>query len=254
MTTPASGPVARDVHRWGGRRIALVIVGGIVCACALASLVGGGWALWKDRVDRDSNGFVSLGTSDLRTETYAIVGDLSGDGPSWLYGSTVIGDTRVRATSSSTTPLFIGIARKADVSQYLSGAGYATIYNFEVTSGSTHPGAAPSTSPSHETIWAASTQGTGQQTLLWTPRDGDWSIVFMNTNANAGVAVHGDASAKLPLLPWVAGALLVIAVALGLLGTWMLVRAIRVADERNVPPPDESQDSVSPRVPVGAHS
>src|SRR5262245_26925559 len=49
------------------------------------------WSLHRTQ-GGSAHGFVSLGTTDLRTETYAIVGDLRGDGPSWLWGSTVLGD------------------------------------------------------------------------------------------------------------------------------------------------------------------
>ena len=98
-----------------------LVAGSILCVIALAFLAGGAWALWNDRVERDGSGFVPIGTTDLRTGTYAIVGDLRGDGPGWLYGSTVLGDERVRATSQAEQPLFIGIARKDDVFRYLGG-------------------------------------------------------------------------------------------------------------------------------------
>jgi hypothetical protein len=194
---------------------------------ALVFLTGGGWALWKDRVDRDRQGFVSFGTTELRTGQYAIVGDLRGGGPGWLYGSSVLGDTRVRATSRAVQPLFIGIARKDDVLHYLRGAGYATVYGFEVSANTTHPGGTPSGPPSGESIWATSTQGTGEQTVLWTPHSGDWSIVFMNADISADVDVRGDASAKLPILPWLAGGLSIIGVGVGFIGVWVLVRSIR---------------------------
>jgi hypothetical protein len=204
-----------------------LIIGGILGVIALALLAGGSWALWKDRADRDAQGFVSIGTEHLRTGQYAIVGDLQGDGPSWLYGSTVIGDARIRATSQTEQPLFVGIARKDDVLRYLQGAGYATIYSFEVTADTTHPGGAPSGPPAGESIWAASTQGVGQQTLLWKPREGDWSVVFINADASAQVDVQGDASAKFPILPWLAGALLIIGASAGALAAWILVRGNR---------------------------
>src|SRR5262249_9162367 len=98
---------------------------------------------------------------------------------------------------------------------------------FEVRADTTRAGRAPSGPPSRESIWAASTQGTGEQTLAWTPRDGDWSVVFMNANAGANVDVRGDISAKLPALPWLAGGLLVVGAAGGFVGTWVLVSAIR---------------------------
>ncbi|HSB85158.1 MAG TPA: hypothetical protein VLD86_02560 [Ilumatobacteraceae bacterium] len=212
---------------------------------ALVLLAGGGWALWKDRVDRDGKGFVSFGTTELKTEQHAIVGDLRGDGPRWLYGSAILGDARVRATSPAEQPLFIGIARKGDVLRYLRQAGYATIYSFEVSADTTHPGGAPSGPPSRESFWAASTQGTGEQTLLWTPRAGDWSIVFMNADASANVDVRGDAGAKLPILPWLAGALLIAAAASGVAGGRVLARAIRREYHPPRSEPDDSQPATT---------
>jgi hypothetical protein len=211
-----------------------LVTGAIVCVLAVALLAGGGWALWKDRVDRDSSGFVSIGTASLRTDTYAIVGDLHGDGPSWWWESGVLGDSRVRATSELQQPLFIGIARTDDLLSYLRGAGYATIDSFEVSADTTHAGGPPSGPPSRESIWASSTQGTGEQTLRWDSRAGDWSIVLMNADAGSGVAIHGDASAELPILPWVALGLLVVGAALGFIGGWLLVRGIR-AQRRRTP-------------------
>jgi hypothetical protein len=190
-------------------------------------LAAGAFGLWKDRVARDDQGFVTFGTTELRTGQYAIVGGLQGDGPSWIYGSAVLGDTRVRAAMRDGRPLFIGIARTNDVSEYLSGVGYATVDSFAVRADTTHPGGAPSGPASGEPIWAASTQGTGEQQLLWTPRAGDWSVVFMNTDATAGVDVSGDAGATLPALPWLAGGLLVIGGAAGVVGVWVVVRTAR---------------------------
>lgn len=225
---PAPRPAGRSSPGGTRRpRAFSLVAGSILCVVAVVFVAGGAWALWKDRVDRDSQGFVSFGTEDLRTGQYAIVGDLQGDGPGWLYGSTLLGDARVRATPDTGQPLFIGIARKDDVLRYLRGAGYATIYSFEVSADTTHPGDPPSGPPAQESIWAASTQGTGQQTLLWTPRSGDWSVVLMNADASADVDVRGDASAELPVLPWLAAALLIIGGVSGVFGVRVLVRAAR---------------------------
>jgi len=226
QTTTAEATGSETGRTTRSRTVSLVWAS-ILCVVALALLFAGGWALWKDRIDRDGNGFVTIRSNELRTEQYAIVGDLRGDGPGWLYGSSVIGDARVRATSQTEQPLFIGIARKDDVLRYLRGAGYATIDSFEVRADTTHAGQAPSGPLSRKSIWAASTQGTGEQTLAWRPRDGDWSVVFMNANAGANVDVRGEISAKLPALPWLAGGLLVIGAVAGFFGARVLVRAIR---------------------------
>ena len=226
---PASGRPGAVAAPVGPRRprVPSLVFGTILCLVALVLLGSGGWAVWKGVADRDADGFVSFGTEEFRTGQSAIVGDLQGDGPSWLYGSDVLGDARVRATSQGEQPLFVGIARTDDVFDYLQGAGYATIYSFQVTPDTTHPGGEPSGPPSEESIWAASTEGTGQQTLRWTPRDGEWSVVFMNADASAEVAVEGDASATLPVLPWLAGGALVVGGIVGLLGAALLVRALR---------------------------
>jgi hypothetical protein len=49
----------------------------------------------------------------------------------------------------------------------------------------------------------------------------------MNAAANANVDVRGDASAKLPLLPWLAGGFLVIGGSAGFIGMLVLIRAYR---------------------------
>lgn len=223
-----------------------------VCVLALLILAGGGWGLWKDRADRDG-GFISVGTTELHTETYAIVSDLRGDGPSWLYGSTLLGEAHVRATSQGGQAVFIGIARTSDVSRYLDGVGYATIEHFATGElSSTHEGGAPAAPPAELSIWAASTEGTGEQTLVWKPRDGDWSIVLMNADASNGVTVRGDLGAKFPPLPWVASGLLIVGAGLAVLGGWLVVFGIRGATRPSSRPEGgQSPGSMSTRVQVG---
>jgi hypothetical protein len=157
----ANGPAPRR------HAAASLIAGGIAAFVAFVFLGAGTWALWVDRIDRDARGFVSIGATELATETYAIESPLTGDGPDWLYGSTVFGTGRVRATSQSATPLFIGIARTSDIARYLGGTGHATIAHLASDELTPHPGAAQSVVPAQLSIWAASTQGVGEQTLLW---------------------------------------------------------------------------------------
>ena len=230
-----TGPGTPVVHRApasGGRPVAALIAGGLLCLLCLGLLYGAGWSLWKDRIARDGAGFVPIRTSELRTDQYAIVGSLQGDGPSWLYSSTFWGDERVRATSLGDQPLFVGIARTSDVFAYLKGAGYASVEGFEIRPSSVHPGDAPSGRPSDQSIWAATTQGTGRQTLRWTPRSGKWSVVFMNADAGGGVAVRGTASAELPVLLWAWILCLLLAAVTGLIGGRKLARAIAATSAR----------------------
>jgi hypothetical protein len=211
--------------------------------------------LWVDRVDRGSGGFVSIGTTRLNTPTFAIESPLTGDGPSWLYGSTVFGTGRVRATSQNAHPTFIGIARSSEVARYLDGTGYATIQHLASDELTTHQGRAPAVPPTRLSIWAASTHGPGEQVLRWKPRSGDWSIVLMNTDASPGVALRGDLGATVPLLPWVAAGLMLVGAVMAGAGGWVLVRATRVRPPRAPSAPEPQQaPTTSTQVPVAAHN
>jgi hypothetical protein len=208
------------------RRYGSLIGGSVLCLFAVIFLAGGTWALWVDRVDR-SGGFVTIGSTNLNTGTYAFESPLHGDGPRFLYGERVWGTARFRATSETTHPLFMGIARTDDVARYLNGTGNATIQHLVTGDVTTHEGGAPSAPPAGSVAWAASTQGNGEQVLRWKPRSGDWSIVLMNVDASPGVALDGDLGAKAPFLPWLGGALFMIGAVFGCLGGWLFVRGLR---------------------------
>jgi hypothetical protein len=221
----ALAPTRRNVPR--RHPVALFVAAGILYALAAVLLAGGGWAFWQDRVERDSGGFVTIGSSEFRTDTYALTSPLHGDGPRWLYGPAVFGDVRIRGTSNSQSPIFIGVARTSDVDQYIAGTGHATIQHFATGDVTTHSGGAQKTPPDRSSIWDGSTQGTGEQTLVWKTRAGDWSVVIMNMDASPGVAVSGDIGAEFPPLPWVGAGLLGAGVLVALLATWLLVRGLR---------------------------
>src|SRR4029078_9127714 len=63
--------------------------------------------------------------------------------------------------------------------------------------------------PAARDFWVASASGVGTQTLTWKVRDGDWSIVLMNSDASPGVAADVDVGAKMSFLLWVAVGVLI---------------------------------------------
>jgi hypothetical protein len=227
MSTATTPPAGTPPQGSNTRRVVAIAVGSVMCVIAALFCFGGGWALWRDRVARDSHGYVPVFTTTLDTDTYALTGELSGDGPRWLYGSTVVGTARIRATSRTGHTVFIGIARTGDVTRYLDGTAYATIEHLESGGVRPHAGDPPTAPPSQSPIWVTSTQGEGRQTLTWTPRAGAWSVVVMNADAAAGVSVDGDIAATVPWLGWLAAALLAITTVLAVAGIWLVVRGGR---------------------------
>lgn len=229
----------------------MIAAGCVLGALALTLVAGGVWALWLDQMGRDSGGFVSTGPLKMRTETYAIVGDLRGDGPAWLYSSAVLGHTRVVVSSQTSGRIFVGIARTGDVDRYLNGVAYATIDHFGTSAATTHRGAAPSQRPADTSIWAESTVGTGQVRLPWTPQAGDWRIVVMNADATTGVAVRGTLGAKLPVLRWLAAGLLLAGAAAGTETVLVARRLVRqVPRDGNIGKPTTNPNAGPPRATV----
>jgi hypothetical protein len=65
-------------------------------------------------------------------------------------------------------------------------------------------GGTPQGPPTEQRFWAASASGVGTQTLTWKVREGDWSVVLMNSDGSRGVAANIDVGAKMSFLLWVA--------------------------------------------------
>ena len=216
LPTPAG---ARTSPAWTSGRIASVVVGAVLTVGALGLLTGGTALLWADRTQRDDAGFISTGAQSYRSSGYAVTGDrldLHGAGPGWADLSTLVGDVRVRVTAAAADrDIFVGVARSADVEQYLAGVAYASVVDLAGGNSATTEnlgGLAPPV-PDAVDIWDARAIGTGAADLLWEPKDGRWTFVAMNADGSADVEVTVRAAATLPALPGLAGG----ALGLGLL-------------------------------------
>ena len=92
-------------------------------------------------------------------------------------------------------------------------------------------GGAPSAPPGDLDIWAEQASGTGTQVIDWRPRDGFWTVVVMRADGGAGIHVDMRVGATAPGLTWLAGGLLGAGVVLGLIGTLLVVLAVRSAQQ-----------------------
>ena len=63
---------------------------------------------------------------------------------------------------------------------------------------------APATGASgRPAVLGGSAAGSGEQTLEWDPKDGDWRAVVMNANATRGVAADLSIGAELDPVLWI---------------------------------------------------
>ena len=189
-----------------GRRIGLLIGGIVLALIGLAVTAGGGTLLWADTTQKDSHGYYSTNRHEFRAPSRAIATkkiDIGTDVPEWLFGK-----VRIEASSkaASAPPIFVGIARKADVDAYLGGVEHAVVDDlewdpFKVTY-TFQPGTRSPAAPASQQFWAASAQGTGEQSLTWVVKSGDWSVVVMNADGSPGVDADVGVGIKVPNAIW----------------------------------------------------
>jgi Domain of unknown function (DUF4389) len=207
---PASEAVETAPRGRGAGGVALLVVGSIAALLAFALLAGGCAAVVVDRTQRDDDGFLMSPTEDFSTATYAIASenaDVDLDGPDWAT-TDLLGTVRIR--SESERPVFVGIAREADVAEYLDGVEHAVVTEIdEEPEYSERRGGAAEGRPADQTFWAASATGAGEQTLEWEPEDGSWNVVVMNADGSRGVAAELSIGGELDPLIWIGVGLLV---------------------------------------------
>jgi hypothetical protein len=203
--------------RWTTWRVAVVILGSILVLTGAVMLVGGGAATVIHLTQRDDDGFLESSTEQVSSDGYAVtaegidLADLD-DAGDWLVERGV-GRVRIRA-AGRLQPVFVGIAREADLDRYLEATSHDELREIDPERYRSRDGGALPTPPGRADIWVASASGEGPQTVEWDARAGHWAVAVMNTDGSRAVAADVSVGAKVAVLPWIGGALLL----LGLLG------------------------------------
>ena len=213
----AVAPAPLEPAREGGGagRVVLIVVGSIAAVLAFGLLAGGCALVAVDQTQRDDDGFLMSPSEDFRTSTYAIVSesaDIDTDGAEWALDA-FLGTVRIR--SESDRSVFVGIGPETEVDGYLGGVEHDVVTDFEDEPRySRRRGGEPESPPGDQEFWAASSSGSGEQTLEWDPEDGDWRVVVMNADGSRGVSAEMSIGAELDSVIWIgigllaAGALL----------------------------------------------
>jgi hypothetical protein len=227
--SPAAPPGGRSVPvGW----VVLVIAGALISLIAIGPLVGSGFLLWANATQRDDDGFFTTRTERFETTSYAITSEKIdlGANPTDRETRVDLGEIatlRLDVAASGESATFVGIGPEADVERYLSDVGYAQVDDIRFDPFAVdylyREGGPPPTPPGRQSFWAASVEGSGDQTLLWEPESGDWSVVIMNANGSAGVSVDASLGAKTPWVFRIGIALLVGGALALLLGATLLV-------------------------------
>jgi hypothetical protein len=198
-------PHAPAKRRSGGR-IASIIAGAVAALLAIGFIAAGALMLWGDS-RKDEQGYLSTGKDGYATSTYALASDnldVDLDGAGWIVDRGDLGNVRLKVESNAGNPVFVGIARTSDVSDYLRGTSYTSVSDVDYSpfhaSYREHGGDHRPALPANQGFWAASAHGSGTQTLAWDLKDGDWSIVVMNADGSRGVDTDISAGAKFPFL------------------------------------------------------
>jgi hypothetical protein len=210
---PAPAP-ARQGSNWTLGRVLAVLLASIAGLIGLGMLLGGGAIIVAHGVVRDDDGFYESGDEIFETDAYAITTDeIDLDlGPGDWAPEDLLGTVRIGAESRNDQPIFIGVARDADIQRYLTDVRHAVLTDFdndsdpqfELRRGNSRPKA-----PGIQNFWEASTEGSGRQEIEWDVESGVWSIAVMNADASAGVAVDAEAGVKIGWLIWVGIGLLI---------------------------------------------
>jgi hypothetical protein len=207
VTRPASTSAtktAAPTRRWGAGRVTAVVLSSLAVLGGLTALAAGGTAVVFDQTQRDGSGYLMTDSSAYATNTYALVSDSyrTGAAGDVVVARDMLGTVRIRIESAR--PVFVGIASAEDVDSYLAGVRreVATRFDAKQSDFRLRDGGAPTAPPTAEIFWSAHVRGSGIQTLTWTPKNGNWRIVVMNSNGSAGIRTNLALGARFPHLLW----------------------------------------------------
>jgi hypothetical protein len=235
LAKPAAAPARPG---WATPRIVAIVFGAILSLVTLGLVAGGGVALWFDQHRAD--GYVSSSSQNWHSEGYAITSENVSFG---RWERDVLDTVRIRATNETTSgALFVGIAPTDAVNRYLGGVSRTIQHDLLGDSTTTRTGTATPAAPGTTPIWTTSASGSGQQTIIWKPSSGDWTVVVMNADASSGVRAQTEVGAKLPDLGWLAVGLLSAAATTMAGALLLLIVPIRRASRTEAPSSTEADD------------
>ena len=180
----------------------MLVVGSLLILVGLGLAVGAA-AVGVLNARQNDDRFLSLPEGVYEVDTYAITTPEIEVGPG-VQSEDGVGTLQVQGRATAGRELFLGIGREADVERYLLDVQHSELQ--EVTFDpfrayyEQRQGSAPDQLPGDQDFWAASTSGSGDQSLEWNLDDGSWNVVVMNADGSRPVSAELQIGARTDLL------------------------------------------------------
>jgi hypothetical protein len=181
------------------KKVILIVLGAVGILIGLGLLAGGGILVGLTGGD----GYLDSGPHTLTTATRALVSEpqtirngssFDEDGP----------DVKLRVQVTSTEPVFLGVGPAVEVDRYLEGVQIDEVVSIDFAPFSIQTnrreGERSPAAPTEQTFWSARAAGTGEQTLNWDARSGDYRFVLMKLDGAAGVRTSATFGIRIPFL------------------------------------------------------
>jgi len=190
------------------RKIISLTLGVILIFLALVLLVSGGNLLWWDaNVEQDADGYYHTNSVHLKTNDCAIVlkpANINLE-PGWYWSLGYATEFKLRISSRTTKPIFIGMAEESKVRSFLVNTQYNELTNIALypheLKWTAFYGDLEAKVPGLQSFWEKSVTS-GEKIQLESDLSDNDMIVVMNEDGAAKI----DADAVLALhVPWVYG-------------------------------------------------
>jgi hypothetical protein len=233
------------------RKIVAIVIGAFLVLIGLALLAPGVAILGVHGALMDESGFYQTSDRVVSTGGYALVSpDVKLNiGPGdWQWVPTGgRAAVRVRASSTGSEPIFIGIGPSDKVAEYVDGVARDEVTDYGWWSSVKYlhfDGGAPASPPGEQTFWVASAEGTGVQSAEWEVEGGNWTAVVMNADGSAPVSASMSLGARFGILLPIGIAVTVVAVIF--LGVGILLIVLGARRDRSAMPAQPPMGSAPP--------
>ncbi|HKX75901.1 MAG TPA: DUF4389 domain-containing protein, partial [Acidimicrobiia bacterium] len=217
------------------------LLGAVIALVAAGLIAGGAGLLWAYGTQRTADGYFTSSDVELSTDGYALVsGEIDlGSRPSDWFPTGQLATIRLNVESTEEESVFVGIGPAHEVDAFLADAAISEVTRLGPNAGEVAyrevEGDASPAQPSRQTFWAVSAEGPGSQTITWEAEQGEWTVVIMNSDATAGLAVEASAAASTELLVPIGGGLFVVGLFIAAISALLLVVVLRRPAEPATP-------------------